>query len=155
MADQVADYLRGPRLWVPRTDYPDFEEWLQRAHAQLKSEEKRAVLALSGGDIVGAVIYQRHRRDAGVLEIKNVSVRPDARGRHVASFLLRNAEVEGAADFSCLSATADTKAGNFAMRSYLVRNGYSLSGGLDLYGLSSGEDAIYTKRLTGRGVLLL
>lgn len=94
MADQVVDYLRGPRLWIPRTEYPDFDDWLQRVHRQLKNEEKRAVLAFAGGDIVGAVVYQRHRECPVVLEIKNVSVRPDARGRHVASFLLRNAEVE-------------------------------------------------------------
>lgn len=155
MADQVADYLRGPRLWIPRTEYPDFEAWLERAHAQLKSEEKRALLAIARGEIVGAVIYQRHRRDPGLLEIKNVSVRPDARGRHVASFLLRNAEVEGVADFGCSRAVADTKASNLSVRSYLVRNGYSLAAREDLYRLSSGDDAVYHKSIAGLGGLLV
>ena len=151
LADQVVDYLKGPRLWIPRTDYPDFDAWLEGAHQQLKNEDKRALLALSMGEIVGAVIYQRHRRNPETLEIKNISVRPDARGRHVASFLLRNAEIEGAGDFGCRRVVADAKASNLGVRAYLFRNGYQLLGRQDLYGLASGEDAVYMKLVKGMG----
>ena len=110
-ADEVVDYLRGPRLWVPRADYPDYDEWLGRVHCQLKSEEKRVMLALDRDAVVGAVVYQRHRADPRLLELKNVSVLPDARGRHVAAFLLRNVELEGARDYpGVVAATVDAKA---------------------------------------------
>lgn len=144
-ADEVADYLRGPRLWIPRTDYPDFEEWLSRAHSQLKREEKRAVLALDSGRIAGVVLYQEHRGLPGVLELKNISVRPDVRGRHFAAFMLRNAEVEGVRDFGTRSVVVDAKSGNRGIRSLLLGAGYRPSSVIDLYGLDSGKDVVYSK----------
>lgn len=146
-ADEVADYLRGPRLWVPRPHYPDFDRWLEKAWRQLKAEEKRALLALVDGAVAAAVVYQRHADDPSILEVKNVSVRPDWRGRLVASFLLRNAEVEGSRDFGSREAVVDAKAENVAVRSYLLRNGYRPAEVLDLYGLGAGPDVLYRKNL--------
>lgn len=152
-ADEVVDHLRGPRLWVPRRDYPDFDHWLNKVWVQLRAEEKRALLALVGGRVVAAVVYQRHRDDRTVLEVKNISVRPDWRGRLVASFLLRNAEVEGARDFGSRSAVVDAKAGNLGVRAYLLRNGYRPTEVRDLYGLGAGLDVLYRKRLAGPELL--
>lgn len=149
-ADEIIDYLRGPRLWIPRVDYPDFDEWAEKVHAQLRSESKRAVVAVSGGCVVGAAVYQPHRSEAGVLEIKNLTVRPDARGRHVASFLLRNAEVEGLRDFGSRSVVVDAKARNFAIGAFLLRNGYAALGARDLYGLGAGADVVYRKVIPAR-----
>lgn len=146
-ADEVVDFLRGPRLWIPRTDYPDFDDWLQKSWIQLRSEIKRAILAIQGGEVVGVVIYQPHLQNLGCLEIKNISVRPDARGRHIASFLLRNAEIEGAADFGCRRVVVDTKARNREMRCYLKANGYGVLKTSDLYGLDSGIDVTYGKSI--------
>jgi len=149
-ADEVVDYLRGPRLWIPHDDYPDFAHWAERVHAQLKSEEKRALVALSRRAVVGAVIYQRHRTVPGALEIKNITVRPDMRGRFIAGFLLRNAEVEGAADYGVEDVLVDAKARNLALRVYLFRQGYHVRGTEDLYGLGAGEDVVYGKRIERR-----
>jgi len=146
-ADEVVDYLRGPRLWIPRLQYPDFDQWLEKAWCQLRSEKKRTLLALVDGRIAAAVIYQRHADDPSVLEVKNVSVRPDWRGRLVASFLLRNAEVEGSRDFGSREAVVDAKAENVAVRAYLLRNGYVPADVLDLYGLGAGPDVLYRKPL--------
>lgn len=148
----MVDHLRGPRLWVPREDYPDFDQWLEKVWRQLRSEEKRALLALVGGRVAAAVVYQRHAEDPGVLEVKNVSVRPDQRGRLVASFLLRNAEVEGVRDFASREAVVDAKADNLAVRAYLLRNGYRPSEIRDLYGLGTGPDVLYRKRLSSPGL---
>lgn len=148
-ADEIADYLRGPRLWIPRSDYPDFEDWLSRAHTQLKREEKRAVVATTAGRIAGVVLYQRHRSLRGVLEVKNITVRPDVRGRLFASFMLRNAEVEGVADFRCSSVVVDAKAGNVEVRRLLLGEGYRPSATSDLYGLGSGPDVLYSKVIAG------
>ena len=146
-ADEIVDYLRGPRLWVPRVDYPDLDAWIEKVHAQLKSEAKRALVAFQGGQVVGAVVYQRHVDAPEVLEVKNITVRPDMRGRHIASFLLRNAEIEGAHDFGAREVVADAKVQNLAIRAYLFRNGYRSDDVKDLYGLGAGADVVYRKAL--------
>jgi len=146
-ADEIVDYLRGPRLWVPSIDYPDFERWATKVHQQLKSECKRALVALSYGGVVGAVIYQRHEVEADALEIRNITVRPDVRGRYVARFLLRNAEIEGAHDFGARVVFCDAKVKNVAIRSHLLQSGYRVRRVEDLYGLGAGEDVVYAKRL--------
>ena len=150
MADEIVDYLLGPRLWIPKADYPDFGDWVQKVWAQLKREEKRALVGISAGRIIGAVVYQRHRELPGALEVKNLTVRPDLQGRHVASFMLRNAEVEGVRDFGVSEVLVDAKARNAAIRAFLCRNGYSVAGMLDLYGLRAGEDLLFRKSLSHR-----
>lgn len=145
--DEIVYYILGPRLWIPRADYPDFLDWAEKAYKELKSENKRALLALFGKDIVGVMIYQRHKKFQDVLELKNLSVRPDYRGRYVASFLLRNAEIEGRKEFHSEHVIADAKARNLAVRLFMVKHGYRVTGKEDLYGLNSGTDAIYSKKL--------
>lgn len=146
-ADEIVAYLRGPRLWIPQMDYPDFEQWAQKVHGQLKSEAKRAMVALHQGNVVGAIIYQRHPTDPAVLEVRNITVRPDMQGRYVASFMLRNAEIEGRSDFGSRTVVVDAKAKNHSIRAYLFKNGYRERGVEDLYGLGAGEDVVYQKRL--------
>lgn len=145
--DEIAEYLTGPRLWIPRTDYPDVLDWAQKVHTELKAEIKRAMVAYQGGEIVGVTVYQRDKRNPKALEIKNLTVRPDVRGRHVASFLLRNAEIEGAAEFRTEIAICDAKATNIAIKFFLLRQHYQIVDQTDLYGLGAGEDLIFRKSL--------
>jgi ribosomal protein S18 acetylase RimI-like enzyme len=147
--DEIVSYLLGPRLWIPQAHYPDFEDWLGRAHRELKSERKRALTAMTGaGEIVGVVLYQRHKTDAGTVEIKNLTVRPDVRGRYLASFLVRNAEVEGLAEYAgARRVVCDAKADNVPIRLFLLKQGYRLAARADLYGLSAGEDMVFEKPL--------
>jgi len=145
--DEIVTYLIGPRLWIPQTDYPDFLGWADRAHGELRTESKRAMLAFSHGDIVGVTIYQRHKKYRDALEIKNLTVRPDMRGRYIASFLLRNTEREGAKDFSSKYVLCDSKADNYAVRAFLFQQKYSILGKHDLYSYKSGEDLVYRKNL--------
>jgi ribosomal protein S18 acetylase RimI-like enzyme len=145
--DEIVSYLLGPRLWIPQDDYPDFTEWAQTVHVELKGEKKRALIAVSAGHLVGATIYQRHKTDPDALEIKNLTVRPDHQGRHIASFLLRNTEIEGARDYRTRFITIDTKARNLPIRFFLERHKYRLAGRDDLYGLSAGTDVIYRKTI--------
>jgi ribosomal protein S18 acetylase RimI-like enzyme len=150
MADEIVDYLLGPRLWIPRIDYPDFEGWVEKVHGQLKREEKRALIGIASGRVVGAVVYQRHLALPGALEVKNLTVRPDVQGRHVASFMLRNAEVEGSRDYGSSEVLVDAKVRNAGIRAFLLRNGYAVSGLSDLYGLRAGDDVLFRKRLSSR-----
>lgn len=147
--DRIVDYLLGPRLWIPNTDYPDYLDWAHRAHGELQRGTKRAMTATAGRELVGAVIYQSHKTQPDTLEIKNITVRPEARGRYIASFLLRNSEIEGARDFRSSVAVVDTKATNIAMRRFLLTHGYGISGQTDLYGIQGGVDMVFKKRLIG------
>lgn len=144
--DAVLGFLEGPRLWIPRADYPDFVDWLHRAHGELRAGQKRAVVALEGPDVQGSVIYQPHKALRGVLELKNISVRPEARGRLLASFLLRQAELAGAA-LGLHQVVVDAKARNVEIRKFLLSQRYRPCGTADLYGLGAGDDVVYTKTL--------
>lgn len=145
--DEIVGFLMGPRLWIPHGDYPDFLDWAQKVHAQLKSEAKRAIVALDRGQVVGAAVYQRHKGDAEALELKNLTVRPDKRGRYLASFLVRNAEIEGAREFGARRVVCDAKTGNVGIRLFLERHRYRVIGRDDLYGKGGGDDLVFRKEL--------
>lgn len=147
--DAVLGFLEGPRLWIPRADYPDFVDWLHKAHGELRSGAKRAVVALERQEVLGSVIYQPHRALRGVLELKNISVRPDARGRLLASFLLRQAELAGQA-MGLTTVLVDAKARNEGIRRFLLSQRFRTAGTTDLYGLGAGDDVVYTKVLRSR-----
>jgi len=147
-ADEIVSYLRGPRLWIPQANYPDYDDWADRVQLDLKRETKRALLAVQSGRVIGAVIYQEHRSQEFVLEIKNITVRPDQQGRYIASFLLRNAEIEGRRDFQSQEVVCDAKASNLAIRWFLTKHRYHVATETDLYGLGTGHDVVFRKRLS-------
>jgi ribosomal protein S18 acetylase RimI-like enzyme len=86
------------------------------------------------------------------LEIKNISVDPEAEGRYIGSFLLRNSEIEAAkVDFPDIEhVTIDTKRTNQGMVEFLLDHGYQLQEVTDLYGTGTGLDAVFTKSLVAR-----
>jgi len=143
----VIGVLERPRLWVPASDYPDYYYWLHKVENELGSQVKRAMLAYSGGDPVGVVLYQRHKKQPDAVEIKNISVSPEVRHRYFGSFLLRNVEMEAlGSDFpACSKLIVDTKVGNEGMIGFLLRNKYIPNGVADLYGLGAGDDILFSK----------
>jgi ribosomal protein S18 acetylase RimI-like enzyme len=152
-AATVIDVLRRPRLGIPtHTDYPDFDEWLSKTEAKIQDSRKRAMLAFHGGKAVGAIVYGRHETEPGMLAIRNISVEPEASGRYVASFLLRNVEVEARDhDYAGVNqAIVDTKTVNNSMLLFLARHGYQIQEITDLYGLGAGLDAVLMKPLEER-----
>ena len=73
--DEIVSYLLGPRLWIPTIDYPDFADWTEKTYKELKKERKRAMIVLSRNNVVGAIIYQKHKKKNDTLEIKNLTVK--------------------------------------------------------------------------------
>lgn len=146
--DEIVAYLGGPRLWIPQVAYPDYDAWLEKVHRELRTEQKRALVAFAHGAVCGATIYQRHKQLADVLEMKNITVRPEEQGRLIASFLMRNTEVEGLRDFPGItSVVCDAKADNVPIRSFLLKHRYLPVGQTDLYGLGAGADVVFRKEL--------
>jgi ribosomal protein S18 acetylase RimI-like enzyme len=147
----VTDIIERPRLWIPSVvDYPNYYDWTEKVEAEINTGQKRAMLAYSGREAIGTVVYQRHQELTGVVEIKNISVSPDSRGRYVGSFLLRNVELEATnQDYpECDEVLVDTKVTNGEMISFLLKHGYKLKEVEDLYDLGTALDAVFYKSLS-------
>ncbi len=145
--------MRSPRLWIPtKIDYPDYDEWLLKVEAQIAAGEKRAMLARHNGKGVGAIVYGIHKAQPNSVDIRNVSIAPDSRGRYVGSFLLRNAEIEAIGiDFpDTESIFVDTKPANTEMLAFLGSHGYQQVAISDRYGLGTGPDVILEKSILKR-----
>ena len=102
-----------------------------------------------GKNTVGAVIYQGIVNQPRTLELRNISVSDDARGRYVGAFLLRNTEVEATQnDFPGIEEViVDTKSTNIEMLAFLESQGYGVKEITDLYGLGTGLDVVMSKSL--------
>lgn len=125
--DATASLLVQPRLWIPSGDYPGHMDWRDKALSQLGTEEKRAILAFWGTEPVGCIIYQRDPSNPLNIEIKNISIEKEARGRHVASFLLRQVEAEAPHDFpGSTDIWVDTKRANSGIIGFLLHSGYGI-----------------------------
>lgn len=145
--DRVITMALAPRLWIPPKDYPDEIDWGQKAYDETLSGLKRHMVLFDREEVVGDVVYQRHKQDPHVLEIKRIALQPSARGRYFASVLVQNAEIEGALEFGTTIVRGDSKVDN-PIKHFLRKRGYKKVGQTDLYGLGTGEDIIWEKDLT-------
>lgn len=154
--DEVCNLVIGRQLWFPRGrlgDYPDIGDWSQKVWVELHGGTKRAIVAMArvghGEKIIGVAIYQRHKTNSDWLELKNLSVSPEYAGRGVASFLLKQAELEGTREFGTQKIVCDVKANRIDFISFLRANRWRLvDTGIDLYGLRAGLDAVFEKDTT-------
>ena len=144
---KLVEFLAGDRLWIPRTDYPDFMYWLDKVEVELESGQKQSIVAFYQKKLVGAILFQKHKQIPSVLELKNLTVLQEAGGRFVASFLIRNAEVEGLKTMQCLSVMGDAKRTNHAITDLMLKNGYNIVSDLDLYHLGRDRDNLFFKEV--------
>jgi hypothetical protein len=137
----LVDFLMKQSL-----NYPNYEDWVQRAECEIESGSKRTVLAFSGDHIVGDVIYQAHKELQRVRELKNLRVHPDVRNRYFAKFMLRQAEVEKRTEYDML--VVDAPAERPDIVGFFVSSGYRPVITKSLYDNSS-EDVVLVKPLSG------
>jgi len=141
--DAVANLLIQPRLWIPRGDYPAHTEWREKAIDEIASEKKRAMIAYWGLEAIGSVVYQRDPTDPSKVEIRNLSIEPHARGRYVASFLLRQVEWEAPIDFpGTTTIVTDTKRTNSGLLAFAIENGYQIEAVTTLDGTSFAHNGV-------------
>lgn len=149
--DNLVERLTQPRLWIPGGDYPAHMDWVDKAISEWDDGKKRAILAYWSTEAVGVVMYQRHKTILSALEIKNISIEPHARGRHVADFLLRQAEIEGAHDFPGVTTIiGDTKITNTNLLQFIMKSGYDITVPQTLethFAHNGTPDAIFTKQV--------
>ena len=141
----IVDFLAGPRLWIPRSNYPDFNDWLDKATVEMYNGTKRGLCCYYDRKLVGAIIYQKHKTISNFLEMKNLTVSPEVGRRFIASFLVRNMEAEEKGKFT--HAICDAKKDNIAIQQFLMSNKYKTVANIDLYGLGAGTDTVFLKEL--------
>jgi len=111
--------------------YPKYNEWVQRVETELFSGYKRAALAYSNGVLVGDIIWQQHKQLPRIRELKNLRISPGARGRCLARFLLRQAEVEDSEQFDAF--LGDARETQVNLIGLMQDMGYLVVGKLNLY----------------------
>ena len=98
---KLVDFLMKQSL-----GYPNYEEWVLRAEADIDRGRKKAILGFSNGNLAADLVLHWHEKLPGVVEIKNLRVDPDFRRRDFAHFMLRQAEVENP---GCLAMICDVR----------------------------------------------
>ncbi|MFH1307764.1 MAG: hypothetical protein ABIH72_02845 [archaeon] len=130
---QTAEEVRQTVDFLARQDlqYPHYDEWVQKAESELHSGYKRAGLAYSNGILVGDIVWQLHKELPRVREMKNLRINPQARGRYLAQFLIRQAEVEDKRD--CDAMIVDARETQHDLIELMGCMGYSILSKLNLY----------------------
>jgi len=112
--------------------YPNYVDWTGKTEAELLTGIKKGVIAYNNEILAGDIICQPHKDLSGalnVLELKNIRIHPEVRGRRFASFMLRQAEIEFPHDL----VLADARKGQIDMISFLLSEGYKLIASSNLY----------------------
>lgn len=120
--------------------YPKYADWVGRAEAELRLGVKKGVVAYNNLRIAGDVICQPHKSLHGVLELKNIRIHPEVRGRKFASFMLRQAETEFPSDLIVV----DTRRDQTDMVKFLISEGYVPVASPMLYEEGK-EDVVFAK----------
>ncbi len=130
--------------------YVNHFNWIEKARVELSSGYKEGILAYNNGIIVGDIVFQEHKELPKIGEIKNIRVHPKLRDRRVASFMLRQAELEMPYD----AIIVDARANQQDMISFLIANGYVCIGKRALYD-DNNEDVIMIKVKEEKGIVSL
>lgn len=94
---RLLEFIRKQNL-----NYPGYQDWVDRTETEIEMGWKTGVIALSGGYVVGDIIWQPHKEIRGIREIKNLRVHPSVRERYFARFLMKQAEAENRQDYDLL-----------------------------------------------------
>lgn len=125
--------------------YPNYDNWVQRAEAELLQGYKQTILAFSDKRIVGDLIYQPHKQIQGVLELKNMRIDERLRRRDFGHFMLRQAETE-ARKLGYLAMLIDIRPNRQDVIAFLMFSGFFQINRIPLYD-SNEEDIVMMKPL--------
>ena len=94
----VIDFLSKQDL-----GYPGYQDWVQRAEAELLTGYKNVILGINGNRVVSDVMFQPHKQLGGrVIEVKNIRVDEQLRGRYFAGFMMRQLQTEVSEESDCI-----------------------------------------------------
>ncbi|MBS3163241.1 GNAT family N-acetyltransferase [Candidatus Woesearchaeota archaeon] len=72
-------------------NYPNYSEWLKKCKCELELGYKKAYVCELNGKIIASLIFQPHKQDPLLLELKNVRVIEEYQRKKVFSTLLKEA----------------------------------------------------------------
>lgn len=74
-------------------DYPDYTLWLLKCKRELELNYKHTVyITNSEGIIIGTLIFQKHKQEPQILELKNLRVHPLFENKKIGKKLIRTVE---------------------------------------------------------------
>ncbi len=124
--------------------YPKYDEWVQRTESELIEGHKNSIIAFSESNLVGNVVYQRHKNLPSILELKNIRIHPELRQRYFAKFMLRQVEAENEGKYDAIM--VDARQDQKEVIRFLGSCNYSQTLTIPLYD-SNVPDIIMTKFL--------
>src|SRR3989344_2884256 len=71
--------------------YPNYSEWLKKCKRELELGYKKAFVFKKDDEIIWGLIFQPHKQDSSILELKNGRVIDEYRRKKVFSTLLNEA----------------------------------------------------------------
>ena len=125
-------------------DYPDYEVWLKKCLRELELGYKKAFYTKNDrGNIVASIIFQQHKQEPQILEIKNIRVNPIFSRQGIGSTLevmcLGFAKEQG---FKFIQVDAHP---NHPVIYFLQKRGYIIAGHEPLY--SKNTEIILSKEI--------
>ncbi|MDD5651156.1 MAG: GNAT family N-acetyltransferase [Candidatus Nanoarchaeia archaeon] len=76
-------------------DYPDYNIWLEKCKRELELGYKKAFVCEKNNQIIGNLIFQPHKEDPLLLEMKNGRVLDEYRRKNIFSSLVKNVIIYG------------------------------------------------------------
>ncbi|MEK6760528.1 MAG: hypothetical protein AABX93_01245 [Nanoarchaeota archaeon] len=133
--DETTQFVASQNL-----GYPNYEAWIEKMRSELSFGIKHGILAYNNGIIVGDIVFQKHKQLVDFLELKNIRIHPNLRGRNFASFMLRQAELE----MPQSPVIVDARVNQADMINFLISQGYSSVTQMPLYD-SHNQDIVMVK----------
>ncbi len=136
---RICDFIRQFPL-----DYPDYFVWMEKCKRELELGYKKAIYSVGfDGRIIGSAIFQQHKQESKVLELKNLRVDPSCEQHGIGTLLTSSMELY-AQEKRFKRILVDTHQGNSAIE-FLQKRGYNIEAQESLY--SAEKEVILCKDL--------
>jgi len=105
------------------SDYPNYNKWVEKCKRELESNYKKACYYRVGSDIGGVIIFQPHKKEKNILEMKNFEISLVNKKKGIGS-LLYNAVEQYAKKQNFEIIQGDTH--NNEMINFLLKKGFKI-----------------------------
>ncbi len=112
-------------------NYPNWYSWVNKSFFEILSGYKKAIIVESNNLVLGSIIYQTHKENKWLLEIKNARISPRFWNKYCGSFLFKQVEVETKGKYGAI--ICDLKSNQKGVFNFLLRQGYIPFGERALY----------------------
>ncbi len=124
--DKLLKWVRPQGL-----NYPNWDSWLEKMYYETLSGYKKPWIVETNSVTIGDIIFQDHKENAWLLEIKNIRIHPEARNEGCGYFLEK--KVEKVARKNNQSIICDLKSSQKDVYNFLLLRGYVQLGEKPLY----------------------